>query len=65
MAQCCFNVRPTSATLADNIPTFGECVVLAEKALTANMLGVNCFQMRELVNYPLKDVGQVYRVYVI
>ena len=43
-AQCCFNVRPTSATLADIKPTFGECTVLAGKALTVNMLEVNCFQ---------------------
>ena len=35
-AQCCFNVKPTSATLADNKPTFGECAVLAGKALTVN-----------------------------
>ena len=54
--------------------------MLAEKALTANMLGVNCFQtptatqpfvpqhrahMRELVNYSLIDVAQVYEVYMI
>ena len=45
-AQCCFNARPTSyATLADIKPTFGECAVLAWKALTLNMLEVNCFQI--------------------
>ena len=71
LAQCCLNVRPT----------FGECAVLAGKALTVNMLGVNCFQtpmvtqpfvsqhkahIRELVNYFLiADVAQVYRVYMI
>ena len=43
-AQCCFNVRLTSATLADIKPTFGECAVLAGKALTVNMLEVDCFQ---------------------
>ena len=79
LAQCCFNVRPTSATLADIKPTFGECAVLAGKALTINMLEVNCFQcpmvkqpfvsqhkahMREMVNYFLIDVAQVYRVYM-
>ena len=76
---CCFNVRPTSATLADIKPTFGECAVLAGKALTVNMLEVNCFQtptvtqayvsqhkalMREMVNYFLIDVAQVCRVYM-
>ena len=80
LAQCCFNVRLKSATLADIISTLGECAVLAGKALTANMLGVNCFQtptvtqpfvpqhrahMRELVNYSLIDVAQVYGVYMI
>ena len=44
LAQCCFNVSPTSTTLADIKPTFGECAVLAGKALTVNMLEVNCFQ---------------------
>ena len=54
--------------------------MLAGKALTVNMLEVNCFQtpmvpqpfvsqhkalMRELVNYFLMDVAQVYRVYMI
>ena len=75
LAQCCFKVRPTSATLADIKPTFGECAVLAGKALTVNMLWVNCFEtpmvtqpfvsqhkahIRELVNYFLTDVAQVY-----
>ena len=75
LAQCCFNVRPTSATLADIKPTFGECAMLAGKALTVNMLEVNCFQspmvtqpfvsqhkahMREIVNYFLIDVAQVF-----
>ena len=79
LAQCCFNVRPTSATLANIKPTFSECAVLAGKALTVNMLEVNCFQiptvtqpfvaqhkahMREMVNYFLIDVAQVYRVYM-
>ena len=79
LAQCCFNVRPLSATLADIKPTFGECAVLAGKALTVNMLEVNCFQtptvtqsfvsqhkahMREGINYFLVDVVQVYRVYM-
>ena len=51
--------------LADIKPTFGECAVLAGKALTVNMLEVNCFwppivaqpfvsqhkaHMREMVN---------------
>ena len=79
LAQFCFNVRPTSATLADIKPTSGECAVLAAKALTVNMLEVNCLQiptvtqpfvsqhkahMREMVNYFLIDVAQVYRVYM-
>ena len=57
-----------------------ECALLAGKALTVNMLEVNCFQnpmvtqpfvsqhkahIRELVNYFLIDVAQVYRVYMI
>ena len=61
-------------------PTFGECAMLAGKALTVNMMEVNCFQtpmvtqpfvsqpkahIRELVNYFLIDVSQVYRVYMI
>ena len=68
-----------TATLADIKPRFGECAVLAWKALTVNMLEVNCFQsptvtqpfvsqhkahMREMVNYFLIDVAQVYRVYM-
>ena len=72
-------VRPTSATLADIKPTFGECALLAGKSLTLNMLEVNCFQtptvthsfvsqhkdhMREVVNYFLIDVAQVYIVYM-
>ena len=79
LAQWCFNIRPTSATLADIKPTFGECVLLAGNALTVNMLEVNCFQtptvtqpfvsqhnahMREIVNYFPIDVAQVYRVYM-
>ena len=66
-------------TLADIKPTFGECAVLAGKALTVNMLEVKCFQiptvtqpfvsehkahMREMVNYFLIDVAQIYRVYM-
>ena len=54
--------------------------MFAGKALTVNMLEVNCFQtptvtqpfvsqhkahMREMVNYFLIDVAQVYKVYVI
>ena len=53
--------------------------MLAGKALTVNMLEVNCqliptvtqpfvsqhkAHMREMVNYFLKDVAQVYRVYM-
>ena len=53
--------------------------MLAEKALTVNMLEVNCLQIpmvtqpfvsqhkahiREMVNYFLIDVAQVYRVYM-
>ena len=79
LAQCFFNVRPASATLADIKPIFGECAVLAGKAPTVNMLEVDCFQtptvtqpivsqhkahMREMVNYFLIDVAQVYRVYM-
>ena len=44
LALCSFNVSPTSATLADIKPTFGECAVFAGKALTVNMQEVNCFQ---------------------
>ena len=66
-------------TLADIKPTFGDCAVLAGEALTVNMLEVNCFQtptvtqpfvsqhkahMREMVNYFLIDVAQVYGVYM-
>ena len=59
-------------TLAGIKQTFCECAVLAGKALTVNMLEVNCFQsptvtqayMREMVNYFLIDVAQVYRVYM-
>ena len=65
--------------LADIKSTSGECAILAEKALTVNMLEVNCLQiptvtqpfvsqhkahMREMVNYFLIDVAQVYRVYM-
>ena len=54
--------------------------MLAGKALTVNMLEVNCFQtptvtqpfvpqhkahMREMVNYFLIDVARIYRVYMI
>ena len=78
LARCCFNVRPTSATLDDIKPTFGECAVLAGESLINYMLWINCFQthmvtqpfvsqhkahMRELVNYFLIDVAQVYRVW--
>ena len=54
--------------------TFGECAVLAGKALTVNMLEVNCFQTPmvtqpfvspKLVNYFLLNVAQVYRVYSV
>ena len=53
--------------------------MLAGKSLTVDMLEVNCFQtptvtqpfvsqhkahMREMVNYFLIDVAQVYRVYM-
>ena len=53
---------------------------MAGKALSVNMMWVNCFQtpmvtqpfvsqhkahIRELVNYFLIDVAQVYRVYMI
>ena len=53
---------------------------LGELLITVNMLGVNCFQIptvtqpfvsqhkahkREMVNYLLIDVAQVYRVYMI
>ena len=79
MAQCCFNVKPTSVTLADIKRTSGECAMLSGKALTVNMLEVNCQQItmvtqsfvsqqkahiREMVNYFLIDVAQVYRVYM-
>ena len=79
LAQLCFNVGPTSATLAHIKPTFGECAVLVGKALTVNMLEVNCFQMptvtqpfvsqhrahmRKMVNYFPIDVAQVYRAHM-
>ena len=53
--------------------------MLAGKALTVNMLEINCFQyptvkqpfvsqhkahMREMVNYFLIDVARVYRLYM-
>ena len=72
--ECCFNARPTSATLADIKPAFGECAVLAGKALTVNVLVGNCFQiptatqpfvlqpkanMREMVHCFLIDFAQV------
>ena len=66
-AQCCFNVRPTSATLADIKPTSGECAVLAWKALTDNMLAVNCFQT-PMVTQPfvsqhkahMREIGELF-----
>ena len=66
-AQCCFSVRPTSATLADIKPTFGECVVLSWKAITVNMLEVNCFQT-PMVTQPsvsqhkahMKEIGELF-----
>ena len=79
LGKSCFNVKPMSVTLADIKPTSKECAVLAEKALTVNMLEVNCLQIpmvtqpfvsqhkahiREMVNYFLIDVAQVYRVYM-
>ena len=42
-ARCCFNVKLTSATLANIRPTFGECAVFAGKALTVHMRGVQLF----------------------
>ena len=63
-------------------PTLNQHLVSAVldwKALTVNMLDVNCFQiprvtqpfesqhkahMREMVNYFLIDVAQVYKVYM-
>ena len=36
LIQCCYNVGPTSATLANIEPTFGGCAVFAGKALTLN-----------------------------
>ena len=63
-------------TALNTKPTLGECAVLAGKALSVNMLEVNCFQtrtvtqpfasqhkahMREMVNYFLIDVAPVYR----
>ena len=73
-------ILPIVVLMLDIKPTFGECAVLAGKALTVNMLCVNCSQtpmvtqpfvsqhkahMRELVNYFLIDVAQVYSVYMI
>ena len=66
--------------MADIKLTIVECAVLAGKVLSVNMLEVNCFQtptvrqpfvsqqkahMREMMNYFLMDVAQVYRVYMI
>ena len=61
LAQCCFNVRPTSATLADIKLTFGECAVLA---VTQPFVSQHKAHMRGMVNYFLIDVAQVYRVYM-
>ena len=38
LAQSCSDVRPMSVTSADIKPTFGECAVLAGKALTVSMM---------------------------
>ena len=79
LIQCCFNDRPTSATLANIKPTFGECAVFAGKALTVNTRGGQLFldshgntticvsteSPHELVNYLLVDVAQVDGLYMI
>ena len=57
---CCFNVRPTSATLADIIPTFDERAVLPGKALTVNMLEVNCFQTPTVTQSPHERNGELF-----
>ena len=69
-----------SATLASIKPIFGECAVFAGTALTVNTHQSQLFldphgntticfphkaHMRELVNYFLIDVPQVYRLYMI
>ena len=77
LAQCCFNVRPTSATLADNKPTVGECALGWESSFcqyaggqlfpvphTQPFVSQHKAHMREMVNYFLIDVAQVYRVYM-
>ena len=43
LTQWCFNVRLTSAMLANIKPTFGECAVFAGKALTVNLRGGQLF----------------------
>ena len=43
LTQCCFNATITSPTLTNIKPTFGECAVFAEKALTVNMSGGELF----------------------
>ena len=73
-----FNVRPTSATSANIKPS--ECAVFAGKALTVNtregqlvldphgnttIVFQHKAHMRELVNYLLIDVAQIYRIYMI
>ena len=62
MTQCCFNVRPTSATLANIKPTFGVCAVFVGKALLVIQQFVSQpkAHLRALVNYLLIDVAQVY-----
>ena len=80
LTQCCFNVRPTSATFSNIKPTFGESAVFAGKALTVNTREGQLFldpmvtqpfvfqhkaHMRELVKYLPIDVAQSYRLYMI
>ena len=56
-----------STTLADIKPTFRECAVLAWKALTVNMLEVNCFQT-PMVTQPfvsqhkahMREIGEIF-----
>ena len=63
-AQSCFNARPTSVTLAEIKPTFGECAVLAGKVLTVNMLEVHCFQSPTVAQpFVSQDKAHIREIY--
>ena len=78
LAQCCFNVTPTSVTLADFKPTLfwwlcragwesSYCQYaggLQIPTVTQPFVSQHKAHMREMLNYFLIDVAQVYRVYM-